>query len=126
LEADRKKWKDVVGQAKAHSKLYKKEEEEEEGGGGEGGGGGGGGEGGGDAEGGGGGDVEGGGGGEEGGGVTGKLTYLVKGMSQQHFVYQTSHKAWTGINHRPCGDTPLTNCLSHSMDNIILINLLIS
>jgi len=54
--------------------------------------------------------------------VTEKLMYLVKSMSQQHFVYQTSHMDWTGINYKPCGDTPLTNCLSHSMDHLILIN----
>ena len=30
--------------------------------------------------------------------VTGKLTYLVKNTSQQHFVYHTSHMNSTGIN----------------------------
>jgi len=40
--------------------------------------------------------------------VTGKLTYLVKNTSQQHFIYHTSHMESNGINHRPCGDTPLT------------------
>jgi len=54
--------------------------------------------------------------------VTGKLMYLVKNMSQQHFVYHTSHMDSSGINHRPCGDMPLTDCLSNSMDHLILIN----